>query len=91
MQFSGPMFEPPRDGGMEKVISSKDSGAHYSVWHLDSNNGKTDSEIGMDSLRRIFPAGEANDMNFVLFSHIGHPRNVHHHRRYRIRPIEIRR
>jgi hypothetical protein len=65
------MFEPPRHGGMEKVVSSKDSGAHYSVWHLDSNNGKTDSEIGMDSLRRWFPAGEANDMNFVLFSTSG--------------------
>ena len=38
-------------------------GAHYNIWGI--------SERGVDGLRLIFPDGEANEMNFVLFSTSG--------------------
>lgn len=71
MRTSGAMFEPSRHNGFEKVQPSSDGGAHYSVWHMDSNNGRTDPVVGMESLRSIFPDGEATDLNFVLFSTSG--------------------
>lgn len=71
MITGGPMFEPARHSGMEKVVSNSGSGAHYSVWHLDSNRGRPDPDIGMESLKRLFPDGTANDLNFVLFSTSG--------------------
>lgn len=33
--------------------------------------GKLDPETGMETLRAIFPSGEANPLNFVLFSTSG--------------------
>ncbi|WP_210252496.1 hypothetical protein [Aminobacter sp. MDW-2] len=68
---SGPMFEPAKHSGMEKIVGNHDSGAHYSVWHLDSDNGRQSAEVGMQSLRQMFPSGECNEMNFVLFSTSG--------------------
>ncbi len=46
-----------------KSLFNKD-GAHYNIYEIYSDNG-------MNLLRRIFPDGIANDMNFVLFSTSG--------------------
>lgn len=39
-------------------------GAHYSIF-------RTNHELAEDALRKMFPEGEANEMNFVLFSTSG--------------------
>lgn len=39
--------------------------AHYSIFRLD------DGAEGLEALRMMFPDGEANEMNFVLFSTSG--------------------
>ena len=38
-------------------------GAHYNIWSI--------SKGGVDGLRKMFPEGKANEMNFVLFSTSG--------------------
>jgi hypothetical protein len=58
--LSGPMFEPA-SSALFKSINGKD-GAHYNIFEC------TD---GMVALRQIFPTGEANDLNFCLFSTSG--------------------
>lgn len=62
MKFSGPMFENAEDDDM-KSVSGKDGG-HYNVFAIKRGRG-------MDVLRRWFPSGEADEMNFVLFSTSG--------------------
>ena len=53
--------------GWKNVVKSEmSSGAHYSVLHNDKKNGKS-----MELLHELFPNGEANDLNFVLFSTSG--------------------
>lgn len=39
------------------------TGAHYNIWSI--------SKGGVEGLRKMFPEGEANSMNFVLFSTSG--------------------
>lgn len=47
------------------VVRDHDDGAaHYSIFH-------TNHELAEDALRQMFPDGEANFMNFVLFSTSG--------------------
>lgn len=71
--LSGPMAEPPSHDGHHKIFPSEGrGGAHYSVWHLDAGDmGKGDPEVGMRSLRQLFPDGKATENNFVLFSTSG--------------------
>lgn len=63
----GPMFEPPATNVWRNL--SGETGAHYSIFAA----GKDDcgGSLGMNGLRAMFPDGEANDMNFVLFSTSG--------------------
>lgn len=61
-QFSGPMFEPAR-GKIWRSTHNK-TGAHYNIFGADD-------EQGLDGLRAMFPGGEADSMNFVLFSTSG--------------------
>ncbi|HEY7822984.1 MAG TPA: hypothetical protein VIG24_09135 [Acidimicrobiia bacterium] len=62
MQVAGPMFENAQTGYWES-LHSKDGG-HY------NNFGCSDSD-GMAALRELFPSGEADELNFVLFSTSG--------------------
>ncbi len=56
----GPMFEPSADENFKSVHQK--AGAHYNIFAIKS---------GMPALRQIFPDGEANELNFVLFSTSG--------------------
>jgi hypothetical protein len=56
------MFERAQSGPW-KSVSGKE-GAHY-------NNYGCRDEHGMSALREFFPTGEANELNFVLFSTSG--------------------
>lgn len=49
----------------DRVTSASTTAAHYSVFRL------SDTSLGMDALRAMFPAGSADGMNFVLFSTSG--------------------
>lgn len=71
--LSGPFAEPSQHRGMRKILHSRDDGgAHYSIFHFDVGAGnRVDPEIGMESIRMMFPDGVANEMNFVLFSTSG--------------------
>lgn len=70
IMLDGPMFEPAEHNGMKSVFGKQ--GGHYNVFYLDARDGRyTDAEVGMRSLRRLFPDGEANDLNVVLFSTSG--------------------
>lgn len=62
VKLDGPMFEPAT-GRIWESVSHKD-GAHY------NNYGCIDKH-GMAGLRDIFPDGQANEMNFCLFSTSG--------------------
>lgn len=69
--LSGPMFEPAQHNGLKKIVT-RDGGAHYSVWHLDAGaNDQHDTSVGMESLRGLFPNGEADEYQFVMFSTSG--------------------
>ncbi len=57
---SGPMFEPALSRHF-KSVSNKEGG-HYNSYYIMS---------GMDALRVIFPEGQADEMNFCLFSTSG--------------------
>jgi hypothetical protein len=57
--LSGPMFE--RDGDTFRSIFGK-QGAHYNIYQIRG---------GIDALKQLFPDGEANDLNIVLFSTSG--------------------
>lgn len=65
--FSGPMFEPAVGDFWESVMrhSRDGKGAHYNTF------GLTREENAEPALRRMFPDGQANEMNFVLFSTSG--------------------
>ena len=60
--LGGPMFEP-WETPLWKSIHKKE-GAHYNTFSVTPYNG-------MAGLRQMFPEGEANDLNFVLFSTSG--------------------
>lgn len=60
--LSGPMFEPSTTDLWKSV--HKKEGAHYNTFGATPYNG-------MRGLRQMFPAGEADDLNFVLFSTSG--------------------
>ena len=61
----------PMGHEMKQVLNSG-SAPFYSIYYLDTGPGdRADSEVGMENLRRLFPDGEADDMNFVLFSTSG--------------------
>ncbi len=63
MSLGGPMFERAQQGVWKSAHQK--SGGHYNVF------GCTKTEDGMTGLRDMFPAGVANDLNFVLFSTSG--------------------
>lgn len=63
MTFSGPLFEPAENGPWQSVHGK--TGGHYNTFAC-----RGDVE-GMAALREFFPEGEANDLNFVLFSTSG--------------------
>ena len=58
----GPMFESA-DDGIFRSVYGKES-AHYNQYGVKERNG-------MQALRQIFPDGQADDLNFVLFSTSG--------------------
>ena len=62
MNLSGPMFEPS-DHGIYRSVHRKE-GAHYNTYAVQDENG-------MRALREMFPEGEADEMNFALFSTSG--------------------
>lgn len=68
MEVSGPMFEPASHGYWESL--HKKSGAHYNTYGL-AVDGMTRDDLGMAALRELFPAGEAFEEDFVLFSTSG--------------------
>ncbi len=65
--FSGPMFEPAEHGHWKSSLGK--GGGHYNVFGLA--RGSDWAEHGMAALRELFPDGEANDMNVVIFSTSG--------------------
>jgi hypothetical protein len=68
--LSGPMFEPSRHNGMKSVNGKQ--GGHYNVFYLDADEqGQSNPAVGMQSLRSLFPDGEANELNVCLFSTSG--------------------
>lgn len=60
--LSGPMFEPSKTA-MWNSIHHKE-GAHYNIFAAVDGTE-------MDGLRQMFPNGEADDLNFCLFSTSG--------------------
>ncbi len=60
--LSGPMFQPTEDGFMKSIFNR--TGGHYNIFAAKQ-------ETAIDMLRGWFPKGEANTMNFVLFSTSG--------------------
>ena len=73
--FSGPMFQPATNDCSESTMCENacnrtmncfrpKSGGHY-------NHYAVKTEMAMVQLRRIFPEGKANELNFVLFSTSG--------------------
>ncbi len=67
--LSGPMFEPAQSELWRAVecsrCRSRRDGAHYNVF------GATKDETGMAGLRSMFPNGEADGLNFAMFSTSG--------------------
>lgn len=61
MELSGPMFE--QDSKLFKSVNSK-IGSHYNIYSVTHG-------MEMEALKLIFPDGEANDLNFILFSTSG--------------------
>ncbi len=68
IQVSGPMFEPARHGFWESMHG--ESGGHYNTFGL-AVEGMTRDDLGMDALRELFPAGEADEYTLCLFSTSG--------------------
>ena len=62
IKVGGPMFEPKEDEFYRSVHGK--SGGHYNNFYFQ--HGRE-----MDALRAMFPEGEANEMNVVLFSTSG--------------------
>lgn len=67
-RLSGPVFEPSVSDLYQASKCSKcgmaKEGAHYNIFPIDISRG-------MEALRLMFPDGEANEMNFALFSTSG--------------------
>lgn len=67
-QVGGPMFEPSKTKFWEASqcfrCRNRKDGAHYNIF----SSSEADA---LDALRVMFPDGEANEMNFVLFSTSG--------------------
>ena len=61
------MFEPAESTVWQNLRGA--TGAHYSIFGV--RNADNRGELGMAGLRAMFPEGEADDMNFVLFSTSG--------------------
>ena len=59
----GPLLEPS-SGPMWTSCHGK-AGAHYNVYRLSND------DLGMSALRELFPHGNADELNFVLFSTSG--------------------
>lgn len=75
VELSGPIFQPAENGCGYSTICENSynktlncfkpkSGGHY-------NHYSVIKEMAITLLRRIFPRGEANELNFVLFSTSG--------------------
>lgn len=62
MSFSGPLFERA-DNGPWHSVHRKDGG-HYNTFSVKAADA-------MEALREFFPDGQADEMNFVLFSTSG--------------------
>lgn len=62
--LSGPMFEPA-EGNFFRSLFSK-TGAHYNIY-----SAGREAADGMAAIRQIFPDGEADELNFCLFSTSG--------------------
>jgi len=62
MKLQGPMFEPEKSKMYRSIY--KKSGAHYNIFEVTE-------DLAMDALREMFEDGEANDLNFCLFSTSG--------------------
>ena len=60
--LSGPMFEPAIQDVWKSAFNKE--GAHYNIFGCNDY-------MGMEGLRLMFPEGEANALNFVLFSTSG--------------------
>ena len=60
--IGGPMGQPAFSEGYKSIYGKE--GAHYNIFEF---NG----DMGTKLLRQLFPEGEANEMNFVLFSTSG--------------------
>lgn len=60
--FGGPMFDPAEDVNRQSLF--RKTGGHYNIFA--GKDGR-----GVQFLRHFFPDGEANEMNFVLFSTSG--------------------
>ncbi len=60
--LSGPMFEWAESGPWRSSYSK--AGAHYNIY-------STRDTLGMPALREMFPSGQADEMNAVLFSTSG--------------------
>lgn len=61
-RLSGPMFDPCDDENRKSVFRRE--GGHYNIFSLKPDRG-------MAFLKLFFPDGEANVMNFALFSTSG--------------------
>lgn len=62
--LSGPMFEPSETDLWRS--SFRKEGAHYNIFSVNGPESNA-----MHGLRQMFPEGEANELNFVLFSTSG--------------------
>ena len=66
--LSGPMFEPSETMFWQASdcmrCRHRKEGAHYNIFNVRGVNG-------MAALREMFPNGDANELNFVLFSTSG--------------------
>lgn len=72
MGVSGPMFEPKKTDFRESIFNK--DGGHYNIFRLGGARGPVlpeDDENIWNGIQSFFPDGEANDLNFVLFSTSG--------------------
>lgn len=65
--FSGPMFAKAEDVFWKSIFEQE--GMHYNIY--SGKRAKKDDHCTMDGLRNLFPEGEANELNFCLFSTSG--------------------
>jgi hypothetical protein len=72
MTATSTSVESDSGGGFRRVAVRFQDTA-YGVFQFDdgSGPGQRDTELGMENLRSLFPDGEANSNNFVIFSSSG--------------------